>query len=427
MDVNEVIVWILMICMVLGGLDRAIGNKFGLGEKFEEGFNALGPLALAMVGVVSLAPVLAKILEPVVVPVYTALGADPSMFATTLLANDMGGYPLAIELADNKDAGLLAGLILGAMMGPTIVFTIPVALGIIDEKDRPLLAKGVLAGIVTIPLGVLVGGLVAGFSPSLVFANLVPIIIAAALIAFGLWRAPEKMTTGFLWFGKGLVALISIGLVIAVFEFMTSTQIMPEGWELAPPTDGLEIIGLIGMMLLGAFPAVYLIVKFAEKPLSKVGRLVGMNDKAAGGMIATLANNIPMFQIFKEMDNRGKVLNSAFAVSAAFTFGDHLGFTAGVERSMIFPMIVGKLTAGITAVLVAYFFFRKAYPAWTGSQAAPETGEPALVGETNGTAGADRESTPEVTDTAPPQQEHAPARQEHAPAQQRPATADPAQ
>ncbi len=362
MDVNEVVVWILMICMVLGGLDRAIGNRFGLGEKFEEGFMALGPLALAMVGVVSLTPVLAKILEPVIVPIYTFLGADPAMFATTLLANDMGGYPLAVQLAQTEQAGLLAGLILGAMMGPTIVFTIPVALGIIDREDRGFLAQGVLAGMITIPLGVLVGGLVAGFDPAMVFANLVPIVIAAALIALGLWWIPDKMTTGFLWFGKFLVALISVGLVISVFEFMTGVRIMPVGWELAPPTEGLEIVGLIGMMLLGAFPAVHLIVTFAAKPLPKVGMLLGMNDKAAGGMIATLANNIPMFQILKEMDPRGKVLNVAFAVSAAFTLGDHLGFTAGIERTMIFPMIVGKLVAGITAVLIAFLFFRRRYP-----------------------------------------------------------------
>lgn len=368
MDINEVIVWIMMICMVIGGIDRAIGNKFGIGEKFEEGFMALGALALAMVGVVSLAPVLAKLLEPVVVPVYEFLGADPSMFATTLLANDMGGYPLAMEMADSTDAGLLAGTILGAMMGPTIVFTIPVALGIIDVEDRKFLAQGVLAGIVTIPFGVLVGGLVAGFEPSLVFANLVPIVLAAAFIAIGLWRAPDKMTTGFLYFGKGLVFVITIGLVLAVFEYMTETQIMPDGWELAPPTEGLAIVASIGMMLLGAFPFVFLVIKFGEKPLSKVGGLLGMNDSAAGGMIATLANNIPMFQIFKDMDNRGKVLNAAFAVSAAFTFGDHLGFTAGVERDMIFPMIVGKLVAGITAVAVAYLFFRKAYPAYAGEK-----------------------------------------------------------
>lgn len=370
MDINEIIVWVLMIFMVLGAIDRAIGNKYGLGEPFEEGFNALGPLALAMVGVVSLAPVLAKILEPVIVPLYTAVGADPSMFATTLLANDMGGYPLAQQLAIDPDAGLLAGLILGAMMGPTIVFTIPVALGIIRKEDRTFLAQGVLAGMITIPLGVLAGGLVAGFDVQMVLANLIPIVVASLLIAFGLWRFPDRMTGGFLMFGKGLIALISIGLAIAVFEFMTETQIMPAGWELASPMDGIEIVGFIGMMLLGAFPAVYVIIKVAEKPLSRVGKVVGMNDKAAGGMVATLANNIPMFQILKEMDPRGKVLNCAFAVSAAFTFGDHLGFTAAVERSMIFPMIVGKLVAGFSAVAVALLFFRMRYPAVDGEPVA---------------------------------------------------------
>lgn len=379
MNINEVIVWILMICMVLGALDKIIGNKFGLGEKFDEGFMALGPLALAMVGVVSLAPVLKRVLEPVVAPAYKALGADPSMFATTLLANDMGGYPLAKAMAETPEAGSLAGLILGAMMGPTIVFTIPVALGIIARSDRQYLAKGVLAGIVTIPLGVLVGGLVAGFEPVMVLKNLTPILIAALLIALGLVFAPDKMTSGFEVFGKGLVALITAGLALGVFQQLTGARLlaMPAGadgdqtkeqldaanaWYIDPPTDGLFIIGSIGMMLLGAFVAVHLIVTLATKPLTKVGRLIGINDVAAGGMIATLANNIPMFQIFKNMDTRGKVLNAAFAVSAAFTFGDHLGFTAGVEREMIFPMICGKLTAGITAVILAYFLFRKAFP-----------------------------------------------------------------
>ena len=50
-----------------------------------------------------------------------------------------------------------------------------------------------------------------------------------------------------------------------------------------------------------------------------------------------------MFQMLKDMDNRGKIINIAFAVSASFVLGDHLGFTAGVAKEMIFPMIVGKL------------------------------------------------------------------------------------
>lgn len=375
MDINEIIVWVMMIFMALGAIDRAIGNKFGLGERFEEGFMALGSLALAMVGVVSLAPVLAKVLEPIVVPVYEFLGADPSMFATTLLANDMGGYPLAQELAVDADAGLLAGLILGAMMGPTIVFTIPVALGIIEPQDRGYLAKGILAGMVTIPLGVFVGGMVAGFDLTMVLSNLLPIVLASAAIAFGLWRAPEAMTRGFEAFGKGLVALISIGLGVAVFEYMLDVQIMPDGWELAPPTDGLEIIGSIGMMLLGAFPLVYVITKVLAKPLRKVGRLLGMGETGTAGMIATLANNIPMFGLMKDMGPRAKVLNCAFAVSAAFTFGDHLGFTAGVNREMITPMIAGKLVAGVTAIVAALLFFGRLYGADPEEPEAPSPSE----------------------------------------------------
>ena len=362
MSINEVIVWILMICMALGGIDRAIGNKFGLGEKFEEGFNAMGPLALSMVGVYALSPVLAKLLGPIVKPIYGLIGADPAMFAGTLLANDMGGWPLAQQLTDDPNAQMLSGLILGAMMGATVVFTIPVALGIIKVDDRTYLAKGVLAGIVTIPFGVVTSGLVAGMPIGFVLINTVPIIVAAALIAVGLWLIPDGMTKGFLWFGKGLVFIISIGLVIGVFETLTEVQIMPAGWELLPVTEGLAIVGSIGMMLLGAFPAVHLIVTFGAKPLAAVGRLIGVNKSAAGGFIATLANNIAMFEIMKDMDKRGKILNAAFAVSAAFVLGDHLGFTAGVAREMIAPMIAGKLVAGICAVAVAYLLFRNSFP-----------------------------------------------------------------
>jgi ethanolamine transporter len=78
-----------------------------------------------------------------------------------------------------------------------------------------------------------------------------------------------------------------------------------------------------------------------------------MNDAAAAGMVATLANNIPMFGMMNKMDDRGKVINVAFCVSAAFTFGDHLGFTAANMPPMIFPVIVGKLVGGFTAIFVA--------------------------------------------------------------------------
>lgn len=356
MSVNEIIVYIMVVFAVLGAIDRIIGNKFGLGEKFEEGILAIGSLAISMVGIIALAPVLADLLKPIVVPVYSFLGADPAMFAGTILANDMGGAPLAQALALTEDAGKFGGLIVGAMLGPTIVFTIPVALGIIAPDDRKYLATGVLAGVVTIPIGAFVGGLIAGFPIMMVLRNLVPIIIIAVLIVLGLLKFQNGMIKGFTIFGKIVVAVITIGLIAGIVEQLTGIVVIK---GMNPLSEGFEIVADIAIVLAGAFPLVYVITKVFKKPLMALGKVLGMNDVAAAGLVASLANSIPMFGMMKDMDNRGKILNVAFAVSAAFVFGDHLGFTAGFDSTMIVPMIIGKLVAGITAVIVAIFIANK--------------------------------------------------------------------
>ena len=356
MSINEIIVYLMVAFMVLGAADRIIGNRFGLGEKFEEGVTAMGSLALAMIGIICLAPVLADVLRPAVVPFYRLLGADPAMFAGTILANDMGGAPLAKELALTEEAGQFGGLIVGSMLGPTIVFTIPVGLGIIRAEDRPALATGVLAGVITIPIGSFAGGLAAGFPVGMVARNLIPIVLFAVLIALGLAFIPRGMVKGFQVFGRIVVILITIGLAAGIVQALTPLTLIP---GLAPIEEGVAIVGDIAIVLAGAFPLVFVITKVFKKPLMALGRALGMNEVAAAGMVATLANNIPMFQMLHDMDRRGKIVNVAFAVSAAFVFGDHLGFTAGFDDTMIFPMIVGKLVGGITAVAAALFLTRK--------------------------------------------------------------------
>ena len=356
MSINEIIVYLMVAFMVLGAADRIIGNRFGLGEKFEEGVTAMGSLALAMIGIICLAPVLADVLRPAVVPFYRLLGADPAMVAGTILANGMGGAPLARELALTEEAGQFGGLIVGSMLGPTIVFTIPVGLGIIRAEDRPALATGVLAGVITIPIGSFAGGLAAGFPVGMVARNLIPIVLFAVLIALGLAFIPRGMVKGFQVFGRIVVILITIGLAAGIVQALTPLTLIP---GLAPIEEGVAIVGDIAIVLAGAFPLVFVITKVFKKPLMALGRALGMNEVAAAGMVATLANNIPMFQMLHDMDSRGKIINVAFAVSAAFVFGDHLGFTAGFDDRMIFPMIVGKLVGGITAVAAALFLTRK--------------------------------------------------------------------
>ena len=356
MSAHEILIAVMAVFAVLGAIDRIGGNKFGIGKEFEDGILAMGSLAIAMIGVITLAPVLAAILKPVVVPVFGLLGADPAMFAGTILACDMGGGALAVEMTTNTDAALLGGVLTGSMLGATIVFTIPVAMGILEEEDRPAMAKGILCGIVTIPIGVLVGGLVAGFDIGMVLRNLIPIVLIAALIALGLWKAEKAMIKGFAAFGKGVVAVITIGLAAAIVEALTGIALIP---GMAPITEGFLTVGSIAIVLAGAFPLVFVLTRLLRRPLMKLGKWLGVNDVAAAGLVASLANSIATFGMVREMDKRGKIVNIAFAVSAAFVFGDHLGFTAGFAPEMMGAMIAGKLAGGISAVVVALWLTRK--------------------------------------------------------------------
>mgnify|MGYP004460455449 FL=1 len=367
LSINSVIVTIMMIFMILGAVDKAMGNKRGYGAAFDEGFQAMGPLAIAMVGVIAAAPVLSMVLRPIVGPIYQMLGSSPSIFATTLLLADAGGYPLAVELAgENIVMGQFAGIIVGCTMGCILLFDIPVALTLIQKKDRPLLACGILVGVITAPIGCFVGGIVMNamtdYSMHLgaMLLSLLPVILVAAVLAAGLWFKPIALMNGFAKFGAFVTGLIAIFVAIAVFQYETGIRLplfrlmVEAGTDgVSPLANSIEILGDIAFVLLGAFPMVEFIKRHFDGALAKVGGKLGMNETASAGIVATLANNIPTFQMMKDMNPKGKLMNVAFASCAAFMFGDHLGFVAGVNADMIVPMIFAKLACGLSALFLA--------------------------------------------------------------------------
>lgn len=280
MSFHEILIAVMAAFAVAGAIDRIFGNRWGLGKEFEEGILAMGSLALAMVGIVCLAPVLANLLKPVIVPVFAFLGADPAMFAGTILACDMGGGALAVELAASHQAAMLGGVLTGSMLGATVVFTIPVAMGILEEKDRPVMAKGILCGIVTVPLGVLAGGLTAGFPIGMVLRNLIPIVIIGALIALGLWRAENAMVRGFEVFGKLVVAVVTVGLAAAVVEALTGFVIIP---GMAPISEGFETVGTIAIVLAGGVSPGVRDHEAAAKAADGGGAVAGHQRRRGGG------------------------------------------------------------------------------------------------------------------------------------------------
>lgn len=360
--VSQIIVYIMLLFMLVGVVDKVfLKNRFGYGEKFEEGMSAMGTLALSMVGIMCFAPVLGSVLKAPVGAVFSLVGADPAMFAGTILANDMGGYNLAKAMTDNVQIQHLSGLFMGAMMGATIVFSIPVSLGIVEKGDRPFLARGMLAGFVSIPFGATIAGLIDGIPFGTLIVNLIPSIVLAVLFAVGLALIPNGMMKGFNVFAIFISSFITLLLALSIINELgvlpsgegTIVSWVPFVGEMDPIGPQLETCGIIAITLAGAYPMVHFITTVLGKPLAALGKLMGVNEVSAAGMVAALANNIPMFGMMKDMDGRGKVIAVAFSVCASFSLGDHLGFTAGQEPTAIFPLVVGKICGGIIGVIIA--------------------------------------------------------------------------
>ena len=118
-------IYVMAFFSVLAGLDKILNNRFGIGEKFDEGFKALGGLALTVVGIYSISPVIADLVTPVFYPLANLLRTDPSVFISSILAPDLGAYNTSIEIARTVEIGRYNGLILSSSLGSIISFTIP--------------------------------------------------------------------------------------------------------------------------------------------------------------------------------------------------------------------------------------------------------------------------------------------------------------
>lgn len=380
--IGTMVVYIIMVCAIAGAVASAIKPESELGQQFVAGVDSIGPIFLPSAGILASAPYLTAFVEGVSGPAYGALGADPAMAATTFIAVDMGGYQLADALAQTRESWIMA-MMTGYMAGATIVFTIPVALKMLEKRDRKYLALGVMSGLLAIPIGVFVASAIIALSHPVIRevvstnadatyqlalswaqigVNLVPLIIICVALALGLKLKPDAMIKGFIVFGRVMEGALKIVFVLVVVEYFTgifTTVFGSFGFDpiIADDEDmfrALETSGAIGMMLCGAFPMVYLIRKYLAKPLAKIGGAVGLSSDATAGLLAGSANVLALLSMVKDLKARDKVICMAFAVCCAFLFGDHLSFTANFQPSLIVSVLLGKLAAGICAIAFAH-------------------------------------------------------------------------
>lgn len=350
MRISQILMYLMAFGALLGGIDRILGNRLGYGKCFEEAFLLLGSIGLSMAGIICLAPVLSSLLGHVVVPLFAALGLDPGM-AGSILAIDMGGYQLAMELSADPEIGKFSGILVSAIFGCTVVFTIPVGLSIMEEEDRPYFTKGILLGLTSMPGAIFIGGLIFGLPLGKILRNSLPVLLVSLLLFIGIARKPKAVTRGFQYFARIIQAIATLGLTLGAVQYMTGLVILP---GLAPLAEAMEVACSISIVMLGSMPLAELVKRILKVPFAWIGTRTGLNSASTTGILIGMVSVVPALAMVPQMDKRGKVVNGAFVVCGASTFAAHLAFTVSTQPELVPALLAAKLLGGLLGAVIAF-------------------------------------------------------------------------
>ena len=351
----SVIAVVILAFSLIGAIDFVIGNKIGVGKEFERAFSLFCPMALSMLGMIVIAPAVGAWFRPVFDGFYNIFKIDPSIIPASIFANDMGGMSLSQSVCQSVEIGNYNAFIISSMMGCVISFTIPFSLGIVKKNQHRELFFGFLCGIVTVPTGSFVAGLFCKLHPVAILINLIPLIIISVIVAVALIFFPKICIKCFAVFGFFMKILAVIGLACSIFTFLTKIEINPyfDTFE-----NAAFICANACVTLSGALPIMFLVSKSLNKPLNKLGEKIGINGVSALCFLGSLVTNASTFGVMDQMNKKGVVLNSAFAVSASFVFGSHLAFTMAFDSAYVVPMMIGKIFSGVCAVILACLIYK---------------------------------------------------------------------
>lgn len=350
---------VIMFCV--GALDYVSGNRLNLGGAFWEGFSTIPQLLILMTGFMVLAPWIGDTAAPVLSPVFTTLGCDPSLVAGIVLGCDGGGAVLAERLAVRPEAGLYNGMVLGSYLGCAVTCSIPLALINTRGDHRKAAVSGLLAAFATMPLSCAVTGMLCGFQVRMILANTWPVLIIS-LILLALFRMRgEEMIAVFSGLAFGVRAVALAGFALAMLQEAFGWTVLP---GIAPLDSVFPVICRIGAFLAGVLPLLNVIRRLIGRPVTSVGRRLGLNQEEVMGLILSLTNSIPVLTALDSMTPRGVMLNTAFLTIASFALGDHLAFALQFSPGIAVPLMTGKIICGgatlVLAILAMPFFLPEA-------------------------------------------------------------------
>lgn len=353
---NVFIQVIAAVCFSLGAADYFLNNRFGIGVKFLNGIKMIGMLFFSIAGIYSLSLLIGEWVLKVFEPVSRVTEMDISIFPAIVLSSDLGGYKVAAEIAKSVDMGQFSGVLIASTYGTAFSFTLPVAMGSIKDADRNVFMKGLMYGLISLPAGVLAGGLVQGINVIKLLLMCIPLIGFSAVI--GILSVVNEALTGKIFsFIQKIILFISIlGIVLqGVCSILSLSPVK----GLVPLSESAILSVKLGIFLSGIFVFIHIIETFFSKPLYLAGKKLGLHRLTPILMLGNLVNNMVAFDFFNELPEKDKIYIAALSVSISFVLGGQLGFVLTVSPEMALPFVVTKVIAGFVSILICIVMLKK--------------------------------------------------------------------
>ena len=353
---NVIISWILAIFAVIGGLDYLFGDKLGLGSKFERALQLMGPMATSITGIIVMVPLLSLGLQKTIVPLFAPIGFDPGVFGG-LIPIDWGGFFLAKDLAIDPRLGLYGGINVAGTFGTVLSFAIPMGMRVLKDKEKQdAFARGILEGLVIMPIALILGGLVAGLSFVEVIWHSLPILVLSGLVLFGIWKNLPLMVKIFSVFSKILRAIGILGITLGAFQQMSGVQLIP---IITPILDALRIIAMITVTMLGCLPLSEFLTRLLRKPLTVLAQKIRTTPEALSDPIMTIASGTAGIIAMQDFDLRGIELNASFVVFAVSGLSAQLSFILNNAPEHMASYMVTKFIGGLLAMVFSVWLMNR--------------------------------------------------------------------
>lgn len=353
----NIFVAMMLVFAAIGLADKILGGKFGLMEEFDKGLTTMGGLAVSTVGFYAIGVSFVQNKAEVIAAAAKNLPFDSSLFIGCLLAPDMGALAVAQKLAASAAIAVFTGAMVSGGLGATVGYQLPVFLAAVQKNEIPELMRGFIFGLITLPAGLVAGGLMLGLPVNVMLVNMIPVVILCIVLIVAFLFVPERTTKCLIVIGNVIRMISFIFFGITIFGVFLPEYALVDN---ALVSEMLYMVLRMVMMACGGLVMSHIALEKLKKPIEKAGQFLGVNNESVMGLFLSCTQSLAMLPLFSKMDRRGKIINAAFSVAGAYVVGGQLAFVSSmIPAEWVTPYMANKLIAGVLGVALAIGADRK--------------------------------------------------------------------